>query len=63
MFLQDFSHGVVHGLYRTSTAGGNKFLFPKNLDQNRGFGGTAQRLWGLEVNLVIDLTAEHAKRL
>jgi len=63
MFLQDFSHGVVNGLYRTSTAGGHKFLLSENLDQNRGFGGTAQRLWSLEVNLVIDLTTEHAKGL
>jgi hypothetical protein len=61
MFFQDFSHRIVDGLHRTQTIGGDELILPEDLDQNRSFGGATYRFRGLEVNLIVNLTAEHAK--
>src|SRR6058998_1903747 len=62
MFFENFAHGVVNSMNRPLTAPGDKLLVTEDLDQNRGLRCAPNGFGRLEVNLIIDLTAQYAKR-
>src|SRR5438093_12349406 len=62
MFFENFAHGVGNSMNRPLTAPGDKLLLTEDLDQNRGLRCAPNGFGRLEVNLIIDLTAQYAKR-
>jgi hypothetical protein len=61
MFLKNFAHGIIHGMNRAASVRDHQLLFAENFDQNGSLGCTLRRSQALEVDLIINFTAEHSK--
>jgi hypothetical protein len=62
VFFEDFAHGVVNGVDGAAAPSGDKFFFAEDFDEHGRLGLSLQRLWGLEIDLIVDFTAQHSER-
>lgn len=63
VLLENFSHRVVDRVHGAAAARRDQLFVAEDLDRHRRFGDTAKRLGRGEVDLIVDLTAEHLERL
>src|SRR5581483_4196081 len=63
VLLENLPHRVIHRVHGAAAARRDQFFVAEDLDRHRRFGDAAQRLRRGEIDLIVDLAAQHLERL